>query len=91
MVVISCSFALRKMAYQSGTQNSNDTHNSTAETEGLPHAVQVQLQVQGLEEVQDYFVDWCHNNPEHPRNWQMGRKLFDTSVMMFLEFFTYVS
>ena len=44
----------------------------------------------GLEIDSDRNVRWRHNNPEHPRNWPITRKLYDLSIVILLEFFTYV-
>jgi len=35
-------------------------------------------------------VDWAGGNAHHPRNWPASRKVFDTSVVIFLDFFTCV-
>lgn len=37
------------------------------------------------------FVRWSSSNQKHPRNWPLPRKIFDTSVIVFLDLFTYVS
>jgi hypothetical protein len=31
---------------------------------------------------------WPQNDPDHPRNWPLWRKVFDTAVIISLEFFT---
>jgi hypothetical protein len=33
---------------------------------------------------------WARGNPRHPRNWSILRKAYDTSLIIFLELFTYV-
>ena len=35
-------------------------------------------------------VDWASGNAHHPRNWPASRKVFDTSIVIFLDFFTCV-
>ncbi|KAL4782827.1 major facilitator superfamily domain-containing protein [Aspergillus varians] len=35
-----------------------------------------------------YHVRWAVGNPRHPRNWPMSRKVYDISLLIFLEFFT---
>ena len=44
----------------------------------------------GLTKGADGFVRWAKNNPDHPRNWSFGRKCYDTSLIIFLDFFTSV-
>lgn len=38
-----------------------------------------------------YHIQWAAGNPSHPRNWPISRKIYDISLLIFLEFFTYVS
>ncbi|KAM0251905.1 hypothetical protein ACHAQJ_007967 [Trichoderma viride] len=42
----------------------------------------------GLTLSSDGFVRWGKNNPDHPRNWSFARKAYDTSLIIFLDFFT---
>lgn len=37
-----------------------------------------------------YHIQWAVGNPRHPRNWVISRKIHDISLLIFLEFFTYV-
>ena len=55
----------------------------------LPHDAYEVLREHGLELV-DAFVTWKEENTDHPRNWSLGRKIYDTSIMLFLQFFTSV-
>lgn len=36
------------------------------------------------------FIRWANANPRHPRNWTTNRKVYDTAIIIWLEFFTYV-
>ena len=43
----------------------------------------------GLQIAADGFhIQWAPVNPRHPRNWSRCRKIYDTSLVIFLEFFT---
>lgn len=55
----------------------------------LPHDAYEVLREHGLELV-NAFVTWQTGNKNHPRNWSANRKAYDTSIMLFLEFFTSV-
>lgn len=33
-------------------------------------------------------VRWSFSNKKHPRNWPLARKIFDTSMIVFLDLFT---
>ncbi|KAL5337953.1 MFS multidrug transporter [Aspergillus crustosus] len=35
-----------------------------------------------------YHIQWAVGNPRHPRNWPISRKVYDVSLLIFLEFFT---
>uniref|UniRef100_A0A8H7K439 Major facilitator superfamily (MFS) profile domain-containing protein n=1 Tax=Bionectria ochroleuca TaxID=29856 RepID=A0A8H7K439_BIOOC len=34
------------------------------------------------------FIRWANANPRHPRNWTTNRKVYDTAIIIWLEFFT---
>lgn len=34
------------------------------------------------------LIRWATGNPRHPRNWSMARKVYDTSVLIWLDLFT---
>lgn len=36
-------------------------------------------------------VGWQKESPDHPRSWSLARRIYDTSVIVSLEFFTYVT
>ncbi|KAL8836741.1 MAG: hypothetical protein Q9170_002805 [Blastenia crenularia] len=55
----------------------------------LPHDAYEVLHEHGLELV-DAFVTWKTGNKNHPRNWSTKRKVYDTAIMLFLQFFTTV-
>ncbi|OAQ74123.1 hypothetical protein VFPPC_15419 [Pochonia chlamydosporia 170] len=42
----------------------------------------------GVERRSDGFIYWRRDSSHHPRNWSSTRKLFDTSVIVLLEFYT---
>ncbi|KAK2616601.1 hypothetical protein QQS21_000424 [Conoideocrella luteorostrata] len=52
-------------------------------------ALQFLLDEQGLEYTTDgKYIRWSISNKNHPRNWPMTRKVYDSSVVIFLDFFT---
>lgn len=54
--------------------------------------VQYFLNAYGLEYTPDgQYVRWSVSNKRHPRNWPTARKIYDTGLIIFLDFFTYVS
>ena len=46
------------------------------------------LEDHGLELSDEGHIRWQKTNPEHPRNWAIWRKAYDTSVILFLELIT---
>ncbi|KAF7591883.1 hypothetical protein BBP40_000928 [Aspergillus hancockii] len=46
------------------------------------------LALNGLEMSDNGFVRWRRDSRDHPRNWPAWRKAYDTTVIMFLEFYT---
>jgi hypothetical protein len=36
------------------------------------------------------FIRWSASNRRHPRNWHASRKIYDSSLIIFLDLFTYV-
>jgi hypothetical protein len=48
------------------------------------------LRALGLELDEDGVVRWERSNELHPRNWSLGRKLYDISLVVTLDFATYV-
>ena len=53
--------------------------------------LQDQLQLHGLEKRKNGSVGWIMDTKHHPRNWPVWRKTYDTSLIIFLDFFTLVS
>ncbi len=49
------------------------------------------LKHSGLRLGEDSFVHWEKTNRKHPRNWTPSVKLYNTIVILLLEFITYVS
>ena len=45
----------------------------------------------GLERKPNGLIGWLAESDDHPRNWSVGRKSFDTVLIILLEFYTYVS
>lgn len=35
------------------------------------------------------FVRWLRENPKHPRNWPISRKVYDTGLVCLLDLFMY--
>jgi MFS family permease len=44
----------------------------------------------GLQRSESNHVDWSKDHSEHPRNWPLSRKIYDTTVIIFFEFYTTV-
>ena len=44
----------------------------------------------GLQRRSDGLITWQFDSKDHPRNWTTARKTFDTTVIIFLEFFVQV-
>lgn len=45
----------------------------------------------GLEFTPDgQLIRWSASNKNHPRNWTLGRKIYDSHMIIFLDLFTYV-
>ena len=53
-------------------------------------AESLQLAQHGLQRGTDGLISWQRGSNDHPRNWSPARKAFDTTVIIFLEFFVYV-
>ena len=68
------------------SRNPND-HQSYQNNESV--TLQTLLQLHGLEMGEDGVIRWKPNASQHPRSWKMSRKLYDTSLIIFLDFFTY--
>ncbi|KAK8111752.1 uncharacterized protein PG998_008209 [Apiospora kogelbergensis] len=49
-----------------------------------------ELRAHGLERGPDDLIRWRRDSPDHPRNWSSRRKGFDTTVIIFFEFFVTV-
>ena len=54
------------------------------------HEFSDQLKDHGLVLGDDGYIRWEAQNPDHPRNWKLWRKVYDTGVILFLEFITSV-
>ena len=48
----------------------------------------VELKTHGLSIGKDGLVQWERHNEDHPRNWSLSKKSFNTFVIIFLDFFT---
>ncbi|KEY82127.1 MFS multidrug transporter [Aspergillus fumigatus] len=54
-----------------------------------PDSLQFHLSQYGLKMTTDeLYVQWEIGNRRHPRNWDVSRKVYDISLIFFLEFFT---
>jgi len=49
------------------------------------------LEQLGLRFGDDGYVKWRFDCEAHPRNWTLSRKAFDTTLILMLDLFTYVS
>lgn len=49
-----------------------------------------QVSESGLQRTKSDRVQLNKQDKEYPRNWPTRRKVFDTSIIVFLEFYTYV-
>lgn len=45
----------------------------------------------GLRLDDDGYIKWRIDSPDHPRNWSVSRKAFDTTLIFMLDLFTYVT
>ncbi|KAJ5644746.1 MFS multidrug transporter [Penicillium longicatenatum] len=53
--------------------------------------LQSALHEYGLEPTPDgRLIRWSSSNQNHPRNWSLGRKIYDSHMIIFLDLFTYV-
>lgn len=44
----------------------------------------------GLAREQDGVISWARDSPHHPRHWTIGRKVYDTALIILLELYTTV-
>lgn len=44
----------------------------------------------GLERDPGGFIGWRNDSKEHPRNWSTRRKVYNTTLIIVLELYTYV-
>lgn len=42
----------------------------------------------GLEREPDGLISWARSSPHHPRHWPIGRKVYDTALIIVLELYT---
>jgi hypothetical protein len=54
----------------------------------IPEALKAQLKKDELDLFENGVVCWTETSPLHPRKWTLKRKMYDTTVIVFLEFFT---
>jgi len=52
--------------------------------------IESQISEAGLQRTKSNRIQWNKQDTEYPRNWPTRRKVFDTSIIVFLEFYTYV-
>ncbi|KAL5049017.1 hypothetical protein BDW71DRAFT_195843 [Aspergillus fruticulosus] len=66
-------------------------YNAMSQSESDKDVLQQSLAQYGLRVAADgYHIQWAVGNPRHPRNWVISRKIHDISLLIFLEFFTYL-
>jgi hypothetical protein len=54
----------------------------------IPEPLKAQLKKDELDLFENGLVCWTANSPLHPRKWTLKRKIYDTTVIVSLEFFT---
>jgi hypothetical protein len=59
-----------------------------AVTVELPLDERSTLASYGLQRKANGLIGWHPDSKDHPRNWSLGRKAFDTTVVVLLEFYT---
>ena len=70
---------------------SHEMLSTTPILEGTQRRLQFYLDKMGLEFTPDRrFVRWLASNRQHPRNWPMLRKIYDSGLIIWLDLFTYV-
>lgn len=42
----------------------------------------------GLAREPDGVISWARDSPQHPRHWSIGRKVYDTALIILLELYT---
>lgn len=57
-------------------------------TDGSTTISPEQLARHGLEMSSSGYIQWRRDCKDHPRNWSAWRKFYDTSTVMFFEFYT---
>ena len=67
-----------------------DYHQSEKPFQDVRRDERQQLLEYGLERRADGLIYWDSGSKDHPRNWSMWRKVFDTTIIILLEFYTYV-
>ena len=65
-----------------------DSSNNVSEFSMVPKSLKAQLKSDELDLLENGVVCWTENSSMHPRKWTLKRKIYDTAVIVFLEFFT---
>ena len=60
---------------------------SPKQTPGSDLELKLELERLGIRQGDDGLIGWRPDSKDHPRNWTAARKAYDTSVIIFLEFF----
>lgn len=63
------------------------TDKDDSDTSSVPSSVISSLREKGLDVSPSGVVSWEAASPNHPRHWSLTRKMYDTLVICFLEFF----
>jgi hypothetical protein len=71
----------------SSSFSTDQTQSTTQAPQDVPAVVIEALHARGLEVNDVGNVDWHLTSPHHPRRWSLNRKIYDTSIIIFLEFF----
>jgi hypothetical protein len=59
-----------------------------SEVSMIPKALKAQLERDELDLFENGVICWTATSPLHPRKWTLKRKIYDTAVIVFLEFVT---
>ena len=64
----------------------DDSHSSCHDEQSIPDYVQVDFSKHGLAVTQQGLVYWKEGEMQHPRDWHIHRKLYDSSLVILFEF-----
>ena len=71
--------------HASREQKDNSDSSSTDESK-YPDAIHADFSKHGLAITKEGLVDWKEGGTQHPRNWNLKRKLYDSFLVILFEF-----